>query len=158
MDDGWFGYTMPPSKDVQVLPSARLVPELYCAELARSLRFYVEVLGFDVLYTRMEESFAYLQREGAELMLEEPRGRVFLAGPLQYPYGRGINLQIEVADVAELFAAVQRSRSPIVLPLEDRWYRRDDSELGNRQFVVQDPDGYLLRFFQSLGSRPYAAG
>jgi catechol 2,3-dioxygenase-like lactoylglutathione lyase family enzyme len=135
----------------------KLVPELYCAQLARSLWFYVEVLGFDVLYARMEESFVYLQREGAELMLEEPIGRTFLAGPLQHPYGRGINLQIEVMDVAELFAAVERSRSTIVLPLEDKWYRRDDIELGNRQFVVQDPDGYLLRFFQPLGSRPCAA-
>ena len=130
-----------------------LVPELYCAQLARSLWFYVEVLGFEVLYERLEESFAYLHREGAELMLEEPRGRVFLAGPLEHPYGRGINLQIEVADVASLFAAVELSHSTIVLPLEDKWYRRDDIEEGNRQFVVQDPDGYLLRFFQSLGSR-----
>lgn len=132
----------------------KLVPELYCAQLTRSLRFYLEVLGFEVLYQRMEESFAYLQREGAELMLEEPRGRVFLAGPLEYPYGRGVNLQIEVSDIANLYAAVERSRSTIVLPLEDKWYRRDDTEEGNRQFVVQDPDGYLLRFFQSLGSRP----
>ena len=58
-----------------------LVPELYCAQLARSLQFYVEVLGFEVLYTRLEESFAYLHREGAELMLEEPRGRVFSQVP-----------------------------------------------------------------------------
>jgi catechol 2,3-dioxygenase-like lactoylglutathione lyase family enzyme len=135
------------------MAAPKLVPELYCAQLTRSLWFYVEVLGFEVLYKRIEESFAYLQREGAELMLEEPRGRVFLAGPLEHPYGRGINLQIEVSDVASLLAAVERSRSTIVLPLEDKWYRRDDIEEGNRQFVVQDPDGYLLRFFQSLGSR-----
>jgi catechol 2,3-dioxygenase-like lactoylglutathione lyase family enzyme len=95
--------------------SAKLVPELYCRELTRSLRFYVKVLGFEVLYARMDESFAYLRREGAELMLEEPSGRVFLAGPLDYPYGRGINLQIEVIDIADLFAAVDRSQFPIVL-------------------------------------------
>jgi hypothetical protein len=41
-----------------------------------------------------------------------------------------------------------------VLDLEDRWYDRDSLSFGNRQFVVQDPDGYLLRFFQDLGSRP----
>jgi catechol 2,3-dioxygenase-like lactoylglutathione lyase family enzyme len=144
---------MPP----RALTAAKLVPELYCTHMERSLCFYVDVLGFAVLYSRPEESFVYLGREGAELMLEEPRGRVFLAGPLQYPYGRGINLQIEVSKVAELFVAVERSRSPIVLPLEDKWYRRDDIELGNRQFIVQDPDGYLLRFFQSLGSRPRGA-
>jgi hypothetical protein len=27
-------------------------------------------------------------------------------------------------------------------------------EAGNRQFVVTDPDGYLLRFYEDMGSRP----
>jgi hypothetical protein len=27
-------------------------------------------------------------------------------------------------------------------------------QAGNRQFVVADPDGYLLRFYTRLGSRP----
>lgn len=40
------------------------------------------------------------------------------------------------------------------IPFEDRWYREGDTELGNRQFVVADPDGYLLRFFTDLGQRP----
>ena len=44
--------------------------------------------------------------------------------------------------------------STVHLPLEDKWYRRDDMLLGNRQFVVADADGYLLRFFEDLGSRP----
>jgi catechol 2,3-dioxygenase-like lactoylglutathione lyase family enzyme len=50
----------------------RLVPELVCSDLARSLDFYVGVLGFAVVYERTEERFAYLEREGAELMLEQP--------------------------------------------------------------------------------------
>jgi lactoylglutathione lyase len=50
----------------------RLVPELYCADLERSLRFYRETLGFAVCYARPEERFAYLERDGAQLMLEQP--------------------------------------------------------------------------------------
>ena len=42
------------------------------------------------------------------------------------------------------------------LPLEGRWYRRGAGEVGNRQFAVADPDGYLLRFFTDLGERPLA--
>ena len=38
-------------------------------------------------------------------------------------------------------------------PLEAAWYRRGDHEVGNLQFLVQDPDGYLLRFFSDLGER-----
>jgi hypothetical protein len=39
------------------------------------------------------------------------------------------------------------------MPMEEKWYRANDTQLGNRQFIVQDPDGYLLRFFQDLGTR-----
>lgn len=38
--------------------------------------------------------------------------------------------------------------------MEERWYRVNEQETGNRQFVVADPDGYLLRFFEDLGLRP----
>jgi hypothetical protein len=30
----------------------------------------------------------------------------------------------------------------------------ENTETGQRQFVVADPDGYLLRFCMSLGQRP----
>jgi len=133
---------------------ARLVPDLICSDIDRSLRFYTEILGFAVLYSRPEERFAYLNREGAHIMIEQSIGRRFLAGELEYPYGRGINLQIEVSAVEPLYAKVQQFGAPISLLLEDTWYRRDRSLLGNRQFIVQDPDGYLLRFFENIGRRP----
>lgn len=134
--------------------AARLVPELYCSDIERSVGFYVDLLGFLVRFARPEERFVYLDREGAELMLEQPTTRMLVSAELQYPYGRGVNFQIEVADVATLYARVVASPWPVFLELEDRWYRQDELELGNRQFVIQDPDGYLLRFFQDLGSRP----
>jgi len=130
---------------------ARLVPELICSSIERSLEFYVGVLGFTVRYARPEERFAYLERDGAEIMLEQPTGRTFLTAPLEHPYGRGINLQIEVADVQALYAAVRASAWPLLLELEEKWYRQDQLMRGNRQFVIQDPDGYVLRFFDDLG-------
>ena len=137
---------------------AKLVPELICSDLAGSLHFYTDVAGFRVLYERPEERFVFLDREGAQLMLEQPVGRAFLAGELSHPYGRGINLQIEVRDVDVLHARVAASGLRMHLPLEEKWYRRGDAELGNRQFVVEDPDGYLLRFFEDLGTRPRTPG
>jgi catechol 2,3-dioxygenase-like lactoylglutathione lyase family enzyme len=133
---------------------ARLVPELVCSDIGRSLRFYTEVLGFAVLFGRPEERFAYLGREGAQLMLEQPTGRSFVVGELERPYGRGVNFQVEVADVDGLYATVRAAGADVVLPMEEKWYRREEVEAGNRQFVVADPDGYLLRFFEDLGERP----
>jgi catechol 2,3-dioxygenase-like lactoylglutathione lyase family enzyme len=132
----------------------RLVPELVCSDIARSLVFYTNVLSFTIAFQREEDRFVYLEREGAELMLEQPLGRSFVAAELQQPYGRGVNFEIEVSDVDRLHEAVIASGAPVYLPLEEKWYRRDDVQLGNRQFIVQDPDGYLLRFFQDLGTRP----
>ena len=87
-------------------------------------------------------------------MLEQPVGRTFLAGPLEHPYGVGMNLQIQVANVDALYATVQAANAVVMLSIEESWYRREQQLLGNRQFVVQDPDGYLLRFFKDLGARP----
>jgi hypothetical protein len=39
------------------------------------------------------------------------------------------------------------------LPLEERLYERGTDAIGVRQFAVQDPDGYLLRLSQRLGTR-----
>lgn len=75
------------------MSSARLVPELYCSSIERSLAFYVNVLGFSVRYSRPEERFAYLEREGAELMIEQPTAP-WLTGELTPPFGPGINLQM----------------------------------------------------------------
>jgi len=137
------------------MTAPKLVPELYCSNFERSLAFYAEVLGFRVRYARPEERFAYLDLDGAELMIEQPTEpwRNWSTGNLIPPFGRGINLQIEVGDVAALRTAVLQAGHSLFLELEDRWYRCDDMFAGNRQFLVQDPDGYLLRFFQDLGTR-----
>ena len=133
-----------------------LVPELDVADLDPSLAVYTTVLGFSCHASRPEERFAYLIRERVHLMLEEAAGpgRRFHTAPLEHPFGRGINLQIKVADVDALYADVQRSSLGVVIPLEERWYRQNRTEAGHRQFVVADPDGYLLRFFSFLGRRP----
>jgi catechol 2,3-dioxygenase-like lactoylglutathione lyase family enzyme len=135
-----------------------LVPELYCSDLNRSMLFYVDVLGFELAYQRTEEKFAFLTLGEAHLMLEQAdTGRKFLAGPLERPFGRGMNLMIKVPNVVSLYAGVVTDGAPITLELEEKWYRIGDELAGNRQFVVEDPDGYLLRFFQDLGRKPVEA-
>jgi catechol 2,3-dioxygenase-like lactoylglutathione lyase family enzyme len=145
-----------------------LVPELDVAVLATSLRFYAEVLEFRILFDRTEERFAYLERDGVELMIQEAAGpgRRFRNAPLEVPYGRGVNFQLRVEDVDEVYARAVEAGVNIVVPIEERWYRVDvtqtggrwqvegPTEAGNRQFVVADPDGYLWRPFRDLGMRP----
>lgn len=136
---------------------AALIPELSVGDARTSVAFYTNILGFSLRYDRPEEGFAFLDRDGVQIMLDQVGvGRDFdpRLKTLAQPWGRGVNLQIRVTDVAVLLAALARANWPLVLPVEDRWYRQDKIMVGNRQFVVADPDGYLLRFFQDLGARP----
>ncbi len=86
-------------------------------------------------------------------MIEQPDDP-WLAAPLEHPYGRGISLRIEVKDIKKLYEIIQESGVSIFLEMEEKWYRKAMMQTGNRQFIVQDPDGYLLRFFQDLGEKP----
>ena len=137
------------------LVRARLVPELYVEDLDASLRFWCGLCGFGVVYDRPEDRFAYLNLDGCQAMLEEVGvpGRRWVTGALERPFGRGVNLQMAVADVTPILAALAGAGWPLFLAPEEKWYRMGAGETGARQFIVQDPDGYLLRFSQSLGDR-----
>ena len=82
-------------------------------------------------------------------------GRTFDEGhlPTTYPFGKGLNVQIEVKEIDPIISALETAGISLYLAVEDKWYSKGEEELGNRQFVVADPDGYLLRFYQTLGSR-----
>lgn len=134
----------------------RLIPELTVRDWRASLAFYSTVLGFNCLYLREEDGFAMLDRDGARIMIDQTGiGRDFDGGldAVPHPWGRGVNLQIVVKDVLALWRSVTNAGVKVVLPLEERWYRVDGGEAGNRQFVVADPDGYLLRFYEDMGAR-----
>ena len=132
-----------------------LVPELLVSDLDRSLAFWRDFCGFSVLYTRPEERFAYITLGSAHLMLEQLGvGRNWVTGLLEQPLGRGINFQITVPDAAALASACEAAGTELFMRLETTWYRTGETEAGVQQFLVTDPDGYLVRFQSSLGSRP----
>ena len=138
---------------------ARLTPELLIADLTRSLHFWVDLIGFRVAYDRPEDGFAYLNLDGAQVMLEtrSPLPRQWLTGPLEAPLGRGINFEIGVAAVEPILGRLDAAAWPLFMAVENAWYRAGAIEVGQRQFLVQDPDGYLLRLGAKLGERPVAA-
>ena len=133
-----------------------LIPELAVTDCAASLDFYCDILGFEIAFDRPEEGFAFLTMGDAQLMLDQiDMGRTFELedAPFEYPLGRGVNFQIRVDTIEPMVDALTEANIEFFIPLEERWYRRGDFEVGNRQFVVMDPDGYLLRFFEELGER-----
>lgn len=128
-----------------------MVPELTVSDFSGSIRFYTEVLGFEVMFSR--PGFAYLEFEGSQLMLEEFHSDGWNVAGLEKPYGRGVNFQIECSNAEELRGRLADSEYQLYRGIED--VRRDtgDTVTGSREFLVQDPDGYLLRFSEHLGER-----
>lgn len=128
-----------------------LVPELMVTDIAASLAFWCGPGGFRVLFDRPEEGFACLERDGSRVMLDELRGRNrWEVAPTEPPFGRHINFEIAVADLAPVLAALQMAEWPLFMAPETKTYRVRDEAVTVRQFLVQDPDGYLLRFSQHL--------
>ena len=74
-------------------------------------------------------------------------------GELKHPYGNGVNFQIEVSNVEKIYDALKTSGYKIAFDIEENWYRQDNKLLGNKEFLIQDPDGYLLRFSEDLGEK-----
>ncbi|WP_339560221.1 VOC family protein [Pseudomonas sp. EA_65y_Pfl1_P113] len=135
---------------------SKLVPELMVTDLESSLAFWVSCLGFEVVYQRPEDGFAYLDLNGAQVMLEQaaPDAGQWLTAPLSKPFGRGINLQIDVVAVAAIIQKLGQAGFPLFRACKDTWYRANNVEVGQREFIVQDPDGYLVRLVERLGERP----
>ena len=133
----------------------KLVPELIVTDLRTSLHFWTTLVGFGIAYERPEEGFAYLDLHGAQIMLEQQNSveQQWLSDELTAPFGRGINLQIEVVCVDTVINRLQTAQWPLFLEREEVWYRADDKEVGQRQFLAQDPDGYLVRLVENLGER-----
>lgn len=134
----------------------KLVPELLVSDIEQSLNFYCQVLGFEIEYERREDSFAYLSFCGSQIMLEQQddEDSAWTVGPLVKPYGRGVNFSIECVDANALASKIEQAGYALRKPVEDRIYRQDTYEHVQRNFLVQDPDGYLLRFAQSMNTHP----
>ncbi|MDD1017048.1 bleomycin resistance protein [Pseudomonas rubra] len=132
-----------------------LVPELIVSDLQRSLAFYCDIAGFSLEYQRPEDKFAFLSFGQSQLMLEQDwhSESPWRVGPLEAPFGRGMNLQILCENAQALADAFEAAGHPLRRAVESHWYRSDDREIGQRNFLIQDPDGYLLRFFDNLGTR-----
>ncbi|MEJ0062174.1 MAG: VOC family protein [Alphaproteobacteria bacterium] len=131
---------------------APCVPELLVSDIGASLDFWCAKLGFHVAYDRQESKFAYLEREGTQLMLCQRNG-IWETGAMDAPYGRGINLQIFTSGLAPILLALEAANWPFYKEPYEVWRKTGNGESGTREFLVQDPDGYLARLTENLGFR-----
>jgi len=124
----------------------KLTPNLLVADVARSLAFYVDVLGFSRGQTVPEEApfvFASVVSGAVEIFFNEmdtaAKEYPAFAGK---PIGATGTMFIEMEHVEALHDRL-KSRAPIVMPLVTQWY-------GLKEFAIADPDGYVITFAERV--------
>lgn len=118
-----------------------LIPELSVSNINESKNFYLK-LGFKIMYERVEDKFVFLQLEDNQIMIEENNNN-WNTGVMEHPYGRGINISMTVKDIDSMY---KENNISFFVDLETHEYRINDIVYYDKEFLIQDPDGYLLRF------------
>jgi uncharacterized glyoxalase superfamily protein PhnB len=120
-----------------------LTPNIFTDDVARSIAFYQDVLGFRVKQTVPDAApfvFVWLERDSVNVFLNDAAAtRKDAPHATWLTVGKaGVTLFIHMDGIDELWAEV-KDRAPVAMPLTHQWY-------GMTEFSVTDPDGYLVTF------------
>ena len=123
----------------------RMIPELSVFDILQTKNFYKE-LGFKIEYERQKEKFIFMSFQDSQFMFEQIHDEGWNTGELIYPLGRGINFSIAVDDIENLYTLVKSKKLEIYKKLTKSAYLVNGIEEIQMEFLIQDPNGYLLRF------------
>lgn len=133
---------------------ASLMAEMMVTDYPKTLAFWTGPAGFTVAFTRPAQKLACLVHpDGAQIMIYQRDGD-WETGVMEPPYGRGMVVQVYVADVDKAAQAMGAAGVPFYVAPREKWRDWGDRLGGQREFLVQDPDGYLVMVVQRIGTRP----
>ena len=121
-----------------------LIPELSVSNIEVSREFYINI-GFKIKYERPEDKFIFLELENNQIMIEEINEN-WNTGKLEYPFGRGINLSMSIKNLDNYYNELMSKNIKFFQKLMVSEYKVSDKIYYDKEFLIQDPDGYLLRF------------
>ena len=121
-----------------------LISELSVTDFEKSKKFY-QLLGFHVVYERKDDYFAFLQLENNQIMIEQIN-KHWNTGKLEYPFGRGINISMSVSNIDQFYIILKQKNVIFFKEFMVNKYQANDTIYEDKEFLIQDPDGYLLRF------------
>jgi hypothetical protein len=91
------------------------IPELDVTNLNNSIKFY-KTCGFKIEYERKEDKFVFLSLGEIQFMLQElATDNKWETGKLEYPFGRGINFQLEVDNVDTIYNSLKDNGYKIMI-------------------------------------------
>ena len=113
--------------------------------LIKQKKFYSR-LGFKIEYERNDERFVFMSFQGSQFYVWTNSWWWVEHRRLSYPLGRGINFSIAVEDVEGIYKLVKTLNFEIYRELTRNQYQVNGAEETQIEFLIQDPNGYLLRF------------
>ena len=123
-----------------------VTPNLVVRDLASSLAFYRDMLGFTISMSVPDAApyvFVGLERDGVPVFLNDVTAAVHdFPAMASTPSGGTCTMFFIVTNVDALHAMVA-PQATIVMPLKTQVY-------GMREFAVTDPDGHVITFAQRL--------
>jgi len=110
-----------------------LTPLLRTQRMEETLRFYTDLLDFQITAKNDDWGWATLARDGIEIMISVPNEHL--------PFDKAVftgSFYFKTAKVRGLWAKL-KDKATICYPLED-------FEWGMTEFAIYDNNGYLLQF------------
>jgi catechol 2,3-dioxygenase-like lactoylglutathione lyase family enzyme len=122
-----------------------MAPYFIVSDVARSLCFYRDLLGFEVIYQIDDDNpfFAVLRRDGAMLFLRCEEGVAPVPNPTRHPTFAWDSYSY-TPDPDALAAEFASRGATFTTPL-------GDNDSGLRGFELTDPDGHVLFYGRPIG-------
>lgn len=119
-----------------------LTPNLMVKDVNQTLKFYTDILGFEVVQTVPEQGsfdWGMVKSGDVEIMFQKEASIISDYPTLQNSKpGGALSLYIHVESIQKWYAQLQ-TKTEIIKPLCQTFY-------GANEFAFTDPDGYILTY------------
>lgn len=116
------------------MPFKKLAPILTTDDMQRSVRFYVNVLGFTC--GMQTPGYSNLYRDGVRIMLGAPTAHHEWKGP---SFTGQLYIHLETPEEVDALWAKVKDHTEVIYPV-------DDFDYGMHEFGIGDDNGYSLAF------------
>jgi uncharacterized glyoxalase superfamily protein PhnB len=125
----------------------KLTPNLVVRDVAASMQFYKNALGFEPAMKVPDEPpyvFGSVCAGGVEMFFNDQKAVAEDYPALgSKPIGGSMTLFIEVEGIEEILARVQKAGAKVTMPLKDQFY-------GMREFAFEDPEGWIVTIAEKI--------
>ncbi|MCK4521917.1 MAG: VOC family protein [Nanoarchaeota archaeon] len=129
--------------------SNKPIYRLSVSDFENSFDFYTKIIMFKSKYKTKEPKSAVLSFEENRIIIEQANNYQD-TGKTEPSLGEGITFQIKVKSIESVLKSLEGNKCPIYSKPEEVSYKRNGRLIGNKRFLIKDPDGYLLRFVEDL--------